>query len=119
MRFLVSAEKKNLSYNYNISISPNTYSKDNHIATLKSNFLGTEFNLFNGNDALASITYELNILGFRGPRKIKVFIPGLDENNSIIGISIQKESLAQKFKNNKSIKVYCNKCPIWSESINY
>ncbi len=43
----------------------------NIVANLNSNFLGTQFNLTKDNKALAAITYEFNILGIKGPRKMR------------------------------------------------
>lgn len=51
------------------------------IAVLNSNFLGTEFNLLRDNIALAAVTYEFNILGIKGPRKMRAYLPRLNSRD--------------------------------------
>lgn len=76
--FLLCAEKKNLAYSISISKCIDNFSEV--VGNLNSNFLGTEFNLVDKAQALAAIQYEMNILGIKGPRKMKVYLPGLDES---------------------------------------
>lgn len=68
---------------------------------LRSNFVGTEFQVFNDGSSpngqesgertadharteLGSVMYAPNVLGSRGPRKMQVVIPCVDENNKMI-----------------------------------
>jgi hypothetical protein len=83
-KFLLNAEKKNLSYAHSISSIKDNFNE--LISSLNSNFLGTEFNLINVDNLLSTIKYELNIFGIKGPRKMKVYIPGIDINHQIIQI---------------------------------
>ena len=73
-QFLMAAEKRNMSSTHIIS---NTLEDigTNMIGSLNSNFLGTEFNLVRDNIGIASITYEFNLLGIKGPRKMRVYVP--------------------------------------------
>ena len=63
------------------------------LGKVRSNFLGTEFHVYdrgeNPNNAkkieeirseLAVVTYESNILGSRGPRKMKAYLPDMKSN---------------------------------------
>jgi hypothetical protein len=64
--------------------SQNVYlqDKDNIIANLKSNFLGTEFTLTDKiNTNLCSINFEFNFFGLNKPRKVDLFIPKLDDDS--------------------------------------
>lgn len=104
--FLMASKKrpKNKTSNYLISSDPNDLNRSgsNYIGKLRSNFVGTEFQVFDdgvnpkdedeaGNDRggavrceLGAVMYAANVLGSRGPRKMQVAIPGLDENEQII-----------------------------------
>ena len=68
---------------------------------LNSNFLGTEYFLIgNKENVLAGISYDFNMMGIQGPRKMKVYIPKLDKNNIPIDI---KSTNVNKNINRKSI----------------
>ena len=98
-KFLLSARKrkKSKSSNYVISLDEEDMARQsgNFFAKLRSNFVGTEFTLYDkgskpgekpdGKSAglapredLGAVTYEYNVLGTRGPRKMKGFIPRVD-----------------------------------------
>ena len=100
-KFLLSARKrkKSKSSNYVISLDEEDMARQsgNFFAKLRSNFVGTEFTLYDkgskpgekpdGKSAglapredLGAVTYQYNVLGTRGPRKMKGFIPRVDEN---------------------------------------
>ncbi len=81
---MFNAEKKNLSYTLSISAIKDNF--NDLIGSLNSNFLGTEFNLMNVGNLISTITYEINILGIKGPRKMKVYLPAIDSNNETIQI---------------------------------
>lgn len=124
---------KNSTPNYIITLSNDSFEKDsNYLGKLRSNFFGTEFNLFdtgvnpkNSNNSsewrghLAGIDYETNLFGLKGPRKMKVYLAGLSENESIIDIKPNKKGdgifeLAKK--NDSRIITFRNKLPKWNES---
>uniref|UniRef100_A0A8C0G7A9 Uncharacterized protein n=1 Tax=Chelonoidis abingdonii TaxID=106734 RepID=A0A8C0G7A9_CHEAB len=104
--FLMSGRKrkKSKTSNYLISLDPIDLSRDgdSFIGKVRSNVLGTRFTVFdNGTNPdkkpfvpetapirqeLATICYETNVLGFRGPRKMTVIIPGMNTDNERISI---------------------------------
>ena len=90
---------RNKTANYLISIDKNDLSRksDNYVGKLRSNMLGTEFNIYdngvnpNSGDATAGsnkIRQELglalyaNLLGSRGPRKMKLVAHIVDERTN-------------------------------------
>jgi tubby-related protein 1 len=61
---------------------------DSYIGKLRSNFIGTEFNIYNSGKnpknssnfdqvrhQLGSIVYKTNFMGTKGPRKMTVLLP--------------------------------------------
>ncbi|KAG2370796.1 hypothetical protein C9374_005993 [Naegleria lovaniensis] len=134
--FLLSAKKRkgNKSSNYCVSLSKEDISRssDTFIGKLRSNFLGTEFQLFdNGEKAaklkpgthlrnnLASIVYETNLFGSKGPRKFTVVIPDANEENELYQFPDNGTSLITKFKTGDwhHLKVLKNKFPVWNERL--
>jgi hypothetical protein len=106
---ILSAEKKSNNNMYTI-FKNNTYDDKNVIALLTSNFLGTEFVLINDNKGLIAVTYDMNVLGIKGPRKMKIYNPYNKE------IKVNKgDNMIKNFKTSE-IQIYKNKMPIWSES---
>jgi len=101
-QFLLSARKrkKSKSSNYIISLDEDDLARQsgNFFGKLRSNFVGTEFTIFDkgvkpgesvsdgGASQLAprtelgAVTYEYNVLGTRGPRKMMSIIPAVDPN---------------------------------------
>ncbi|KAG9350249.1 hypothetical protein JZ751_026603 [Albula glossodonta] len=91
--------KKCKTSNYLISVDPTNLSRDtdSYIGKLRSNVLGTKFTVYDGGEnpekkpfiketeslrqELAAVCYEKNVLGFKGPRKMTVIIPGMREND--------------------------------------
>ena len=88
----MSVKKKNTSKsaNYTLSLSRDDFSKKSNsfLAKLRSNFIGTEFFLYDNGVSpkkqtsynairkeLAYIKYEKNIFGVKGPRKLRVITP--------------------------------------------
>ena len=102
-KFLLSARKrkKSKSSNYVISLDEEDMARQsgNFCAKLRSNFVGTEFTIYDkgakpgekpdGKSAglapredLGAVTYEYNVLGTRGPRKMKGFIPRVFDSDN-------------------------------------
>ncbi|KAJ1500430.1 Tubby- protein 3 [Coelomomyces lativittatus] len=90
--FLLSARKKKMQHatTYYMYSQPLPYiSKYSLIAKLKSNWMGTVFTLtgpsYMGSDhvkrkdELAAILYDTNVLGFKGPRKMKLVLPRVNK----------------------------------------
>lgn len=123
-KLLMTAKKiyKTTSTTYNI------YFKDESecIGKLSSNFLGTEFNLFDSGRKhdvkgdlplrlqYACIQYGVNILGFKGPRKMKVFLPKLSEGETIRHQPQNPKEYLQNL-NKRSTLTFLNKPPVWDE----
>jgi tubby-related protein 1 len=134
-RFLMAARKrpKNKTSNYIITMNHESFDKDeNYLAKLRSNFFGTEFNLFdvgsNPNDTedsnqwrkhLSAIVYETNFFGLKGPRKMKAHISGLNQYEQIREIKPSKKGdgiIDLIKKKDRSIISFENKLPKWNES---
>ncbi|XP_050783652.1 tubby-related protein 2 isoform X2 [Gopherus flavomarginatus] len=137
--FLMSGRKrkKSKTSNYLISLDPIDLSRggDGFIGKVRSNMLGTRFTVFdNGTNPdkkpfvpettpirqeLAAICYETNVLGFRGPRKMTVIIPGMNTDNERISIrpKNEHETLLTRFQNRnlQNLLVLQNKVPAWNE----
>ncbi|XP_032357675.1 tubby protein homolog isoform X2 [Etheostoma spectabile] len=129
--------KKCKTSNYLISTDPTNLSRDTncYIGKLRSNVLGTKFTVYDGGEnpekkpfvkecesvrqELAAICYETNVLGFRGPRKMTVIIPGMLENDERVAIHPKNEleTLLVRHVNNNTEKLVTlvNKSPSWNE----
>ncbi|KAM7134202.1 tubby-related protein 2 [Macrochelys suwanniensis] len=137
--FLMSGRKrkKSKTSNYLISLDPIDLSRDgdSFIGKVRSNVLGTRFTVFDKGtnpdkkpfvpetalirQELAAICYETNVLGFRGPRKMTVIIPGMNTDNERISIrpKNEHETLLTRFQNRnlQNLLVLQNKVPAWNE----
>ncbi|XP_036410984.1 tubby protein homolog [Megalops cyprinoides] len=129
--------KKCKTSNYLISIDPTDLSRDtdSYIGKLRSNVLGTRFTVYDGGEnpekkpfiketeslrqELAAICYEKNVLGFKGPRKMTVIIPGMRENDERVSIRPKNEleTLLCRHENGNTDNLVCliNKSPSWNE----
>lgn len=101
------------------------------IGGMKANILGTNFTVFRRQDKidkgrthgisseLAVITYEPNILGLKGPRRIGVAIPGMTSDGSRVVLKNKEpnDSIVNRMKNNVSSHLIRmeNKVPAWNE----
>jgi tubby and related proteins len=135
-KFLMAAKKrpKNSTPNYMITMNTEVFEKDNNfLGKLRSNFFGTEFNLFDtGNNPkdtdnqsqwrciLSSVEYETNLFGLKGPRKMKVHLCGITETDTTTRIQCTKKKNDTLFemakKNVDGIISFRNKLPKWNES---
>uniref|UniRef100_A0A1I8FWT6 Tubby-like protein n=1 Tax=Macrostomum lignano TaxID=282301 RepID=A0A1I8FWT6_9PLAT len=121
--FLLAARKRKRSStsNYLISCDPTDLSRrgEGYVGKLRANFLGTAFTVFDsglspkkltaakspeaGRRELAGITYETNVLGFRGPRKMTVVLPAMleAEEGDCVRVDIrpnsEEEGLTQSY----------------------
>ncbi|XP_044035581.1 tubby protein homolog isoform X2 [Siniperca chuatsi] len=129
--------KKCKTSNYLISTDPTNLSRDTncYIGKLRSNVLGTKFTVYDGGEnpekkpfikecesvrqELAAICYETNVLGFKGPRKMTVIIPGMLENDERVSIHPKNEleTLLVRHANSNTDKLVTlvNKSPSWNE----
>ncbi len=155
--FLLSARKrkKSKSSNYLISLDKDDLARQsgNYFGKLRSNFIGTEFVIFdkgskpqdnntksiqpNVRSELGGVLYQYNILGTRGPRKMTVVIPSLDQRNRRKSFMPDKgeQSIMDAFKeahgdgtesggaadngcrSTEDMIVYQNKSPAWNEQL--
>nr|XP_044615672.1 tubby-related protein 2 isoform X1 [Equus asinus] len=137
--FLLAGRKRKRSKtsNYLISLDPTDLSRDgdNFVGKVRSNVFGTKFTIFNNGvnpekknvipetarirEELGAVCYETNVLGFRGPRKMTVIIPGIDAQNQRISIQPQneQESLLSRLQRGASrgLVLLQNKAPSWSD----
>ncbi|XP_065098480.1 protein king tubby isoform X2 [Paramisgurnus dabryanus] len=137
--FLMAGRKRKRckTSNYLISIDPTDLSRDtnSYIGKLRSNVLGTKFTVYDNGEnperkpfvketdtlrqELAAICYEKNVLGFKGPRKMTVVIPGMHENDErvVIRPKTELESLLTRFDNGnkENLVTLVNKSPTWNE----
>jgi len=144
-QFLLSARrrKKQKQSNYKVSLDRDDLSRhsSNYFGKLKSNFMGTEFQMYdNGinpeklSDAqkdgshvqvrqeLATVLYKQNVLGSRGPRKMKVMVPNVDENGQrvVLRPTDPSESMLERYKaakNDNDVQILKNKQPKWNDQV--
>lgn len=135
-KFLLSAKKRaaNKTSNYLISTDPDNMNKNanSYMGKLRSNFLGTEFYIYNDGanpkKAVAEnetreqhgcIQYETNVLGSKGPRRMKVLLPYVNESEEQFKFPAQNEQemISEKFKSGMgdNLMFFFNKPPKWNE----
>ncbi|XP_044134126.1 tubby protein-like [Bufo gargarizans] len=129
--------KKSKTSNYLISVDPTDLSRggESVIGKVRSNMLGTKFTIFDNGvnpdkqpfvqereslrQELVSVSYETNVLGFRGPRKMAVIIPLMNQDCERVCIRPRNEheTLLARFQNGnmENISVLHNKAPSWNE----
>ncbi|KAM6292345.1 tubby-related protein 3 isoform 1-T1 [Porphyrio hochstetteri] len=129
--------KKSKTSNYLISVDPTDLSREGEsfIGKLRSNLMGTKFTVYDHGvspvkaqglvekartrQELAAICYETNVLGFKGPRKMSVIIPGMNMNHKRIPIRPRNEheSLLSKWqtRNVENLIELHNKAPVWND----
>ncbi|XP_010715548.1 tubby-related protein 3 isoform X5 [Meleagris gallopavo] len=129
--------KKSKTSNYVISVDPTDLSREGEsfIGKLRSNLMGTKFTVYDHGvspikaqgqvekahtrQELAAIYYETNVLGFKGPRRMSVIIPGMNMNHKRIPVQPQNEneSLLSKWqtKDLENLIELHNKAPVWND----
>ncbi|XP_023662835.2 tubby protein homolog isoform X2 [Paramormyrops kingsleyae] len=129
--------KKSKTSNYLISVDPTDLSRDGEsfIGKLRSNLMGTKFMVYDSGknpgktasgveagslrQELAAICYETNVLGFKGPRKMSVIIPGMNMDHERVSVRPcnDHESLLARWqnKNTESVIELHNKTPVWND----
>ncbi|EPQ15963.1 Tubby-related protein 2 [Myotis brandtii] len=137
--FLLAGRKRKMSTtsNYLISLDPTDLSRDGQSFVGKvsrSNVFGTKFTIFDNGvnpekkyfipdtgrirEELGVVCYDTNVLGFRGPRKMSVIIPGIDGQNKRISVQPQNERdrLMSRIQRgaNQGLVLLQNKAPSWS-----
>ncbi|XP_069437620.1 tubby-related protein 3 isoform X1 [Ovis canadensis] len=129
--------KKSKTSNYLISTDPTDLSREgeSYIGKLRSNLMGTKFTVYDHGvspakaqglvekaymrQELAAVCYETNVLGFKGPRKMSVIIPGMNMNHERIPFQPRNdhESLLSKWQNKamENLIELHNKSPVWND----
>ncbi|KAM4819808.1 tubby-related protein 3 [Thomomys bottae] len=129
--------KKSKTSNYLISTDPTDLSREgeSYVGKLRSNLMGTKFTVYDHGvnpvkaqglvekahtrQELAAICYETNVLGFKGPRKMSVIIPGMSLNHERIPFRPRNdhESLLSKWQNKamENLIELHNKAPVWND----
>ncbi|XP_056670686.1 tubby-related protein 1 [Monodelphis domestica] len=135
--FLLAGRKRKRSKtaNYLISVDPTNLSRtgEDFIGKLRSNLMGSRFTVFdNGKNPhhggadvgtyrqeMAAVIYETNVLGFRGPRRMTVIIPGMSSESERIPIRPRNASdgLLVRWQNKtmENLIELHNKTPVWNE----
>ncbi|XP_025097825.1 tubby-related protein 3-like isoform X2 [Pomacea canaliculata] len=133
-KFLLAGRKrkKSATSNYLISTDPTDLSRtgESYCGKLRSNLLGTHFTLFDNGEnprrhvtgarqELVAIAYETNVLGFKGPRKMTVIIPGMTSDHKRVDIKPQgnHDGLIERWKrkNMENLLELHNKTPVWND----
>nr|KAF6439426.1 TUB bipartite transcription factor [Molossus molossus] len=129
--------KKSKTSNYLISVDPTDLSRggDSYIGKLRSNLMGTKFTVYDNGvnpqkasstleggtlrQELAAVCYETNVLGFKGPRKMTVIVPGMNMVHERVCIRPRNEheTLLARWQNKhtESIIELQNKTPVWND----
>ena len=144
-QFMMSGKKKsqNKTSNYIISNTANSYDKSgtSYIGKVRSNFVGTEFVSYdhginpkyvtpddtvatlNVRHELASVFYESNILGSRGPRKMITLVPSVNQKNNQravwrpVGDSSGMIDAYKSNRDNDNFISLINKAPKWNDQV--
>ncbi|XP_056281176.1 tubby-related protein 3 isoform X2 [Pseudoliparis swirei] len=130
--------KKSKTSNYLISVDATDLSREGEsfIGKLRSNLMGTKFTVYdsgtnpyktpgtlleesNTRQELAAVCYETNVLGFKGPRKMTVIIPGMSMNFERVPVRPQseQESLLSRWQSHSldNLIELHNKAPVWND----
>jgi len=144
-QFLLAARKrkKNKSSNYLISLDKDDLARQsgNFFGKLRSNFIGTEFVLYDkgtnpeklddaqkdsaliqARQELGTVLYKQNVLGSRGPRKMKVMVPRIDAEGQrrVLKPTSTQESMLERYKvlkDDPDVMVLKNKPPKWNDQV--
>jgi tubby-related protein 1 len=135
--FLMNAKKRpnNRTSNYLISMGQNDLSREgpNYLGKLRSNFIGTEFEIYdqghNPKDQpefagqeirkeMGGVMYAANVLGHKGPRKMQVALPQVDEEGQIVHTSGDNDLIRRIKEHEYYNTVYLiNKPPRWNDQV--
>ncbi|KAL6734178.1 hypothetical protein Aduo_004747 [Ancylostoma duodenale] len=136
--FLLAARrrKKSTTANYLISTDATDLKREGtaFVGKVRSNAIGTMFTLYDCGanpkkstittdvrQELAAVIYDTNVLGFKGPRKMHILIPGIYDINTYERKSIRpvapKDTLLERYRQRRTddIIVMQNKSPVWNE----
>jgi len=101
---------------------------EREIALVKANMIGTNFTVSTRKESkpsrgieneVAVVTYEQNMFGFKGPRRIGVVVPGmtLEGERVVLKRKDSHDSIVSRLKNNATANLIKmeNKSPQWNE----
>ena len=113
-RFMLAARKrkKQTTSNYIVSLDMDDMGRDsdNFFGKVRANFVGTEFTIYDNGEKsarhagpngarveLGAVTYQYNVLGTRGPRKMMASIPAVDgSGNSVFRPVNAEDSILER-----------------------
>nr|XP_018672988.1 tubby protein homolog [Ciona intestinalis] len=129
--------KRSKTSNYLISVDATDLSRDgeSYIGKLRSNIMGTKFTVYdhgiklgkpginidrdNLREELVAVCYETNVLGFKGPRKMTVIIPGMNISHERVKFkpNHERETILSRWQNRnmENLIELSNKTPVWNE----
>merc|ERR1719394_363165 len=137
--FLIAGRKrkKSATSNYLMSTDPTDLSRggDSFVGKLRSNMLGTQFTIFDGGEPtksrsllqdrsgqrmeIAATMYDTNVLGFKGPRRMTVVLPGMTPEGKRTEFRplSDHDGLIERYKakNLEGILELTNKTPVWND----
>lgn len=136
-KYLLTGKKRgmNSTSNYMITIEQKKFEKESngYLGKVRSNFLGTEFYLFDSKEnpkkvddkeearnQYGVVQYETNVLGSKGPRRMKVLLPMVNREGQEMNwpdTEVEKDTIQGKFADNETedIIFFFNKPPKWNE----
>eukprot|EP01029_Cantina_marsupialis_P026672 TRINITY_DN7226_c0_g1_i1.p1 TRINITY_DN7226_c0_g1~~TRINITY_DN7226_c0_g1_i1.p1 ORF type:complete len:532 (-),score=166.50 TRINITY_DN7226_c0_g1_i1:232-1827(-) len=136
-RFLLASRKrpKQKTSNYLITMDKRDLGRKskNYLGKLRSNFFGTEFNIFDKGDSekkskgqarktLGVCVYMANILGSGGPRTMKVCVPKLDSetHEPLFGSRHKDDTMIKRYhdKDFSELEYMINKSPRFDKNAN-
>jgi len=134
--FLMAAKKrtKNKTSNYIITTESNIVIEKHGKATvgkLRSNFMGTEFILYDSGKnpkseakstirkELAAISYEVNVMGSRGPRRMTCILPKVNQHGLLECFQSLVSGLLESYSSGqlRRLEVLLNRKPKWNDDI--
>ncbi|XP_061420246.1 tubby protein homolog isoform X6 [Lethenteron reissneri] len=138
--FLLAGRKRKRSKtsNYLIATDPVDLSRDgdSFVGKLRANLMGTKFTVFDGGlsfekrgalardgtglrQEMAAVCYETNVLGFKGPRRMTVVIPGMDaeQQRAAVRPRGERDSLLSRWtmRSLEGLIELHNKSPVWND----
>lgn len=134
--FMLSARrrKKSKYSNYLLSLDQVDLSRKspNCVGKVRANMLGTAFSVYDGGvnpdkagagavrHELAAVEYETNVLGTKGPRVMKLYIPSIKPDGSVNSVpQSDSNGLVAQYRAGNALNtaVLINKPPKWSDSL--
>mmetsp|Transcript_8789 Transcript_8789/g.14855 ORF Transcript_8789/g.14855 Transcript_8789/m.14855 type:complete len:497 (+) Transcript_8789:72-1562(+) len=144
-QFLLAARKRKKKKSSNYVITQDRDDLGRHtnsfFGKLRANFIGTEFTLYDKGvnpekldksqldgsqvqvrQELGTILYKQNVLGSRGPRKMKVMVPTVNEagQRKVLRPTSKDESMLERYKaakNDGDVQILKNKQPKWNDQV--